>query len=224
LLIRKRQVFAMAYFPNPNLADAEGLVHVGGDLRPDRVLEAYRQGIFPWYDEGYPTLWWSPDPRAIFELDQFHIPRRLARTLRTGRFRVTFNRAFSRVIRGCAERESTWINQDMIEVYEELHRLGHAHSVETWQSDELAGGVYGLALGGLFAGESMFTHLRDGSKIALVHLVEHLRQRGYRLFDIQMVTDLTAQFGAVLIPRQDYLRRLRLAMNCQVTFLDKRGS
>jgi leucyl/phenylalanyl-tRNA---protein transferase len=208
----------MAFFPNPSLADAEGLVHVGGDLRPARVLEAYRQGIFPWYDDGYPVLWWSPDPRAIFDVDRFHVPRRLARTIRGGRFQVTINRAFGQVIRGCAERDSTWITPDMIDAYEALHRQGHAHSVEAWQGDELAGGVYGIAIGALFAGESMFARLRDGSKIALVHLVEHLRQRGYQLFDIQMVTAHTAQFGAIEISRKEYLHRLRHALAHQVTF------
>jgi leucyl/phenylalanyl-tRNA--protein transferase len=208
----------MAFFPNPNLADAEGLVHVGGELRPARVLEAYRQGIFPWYDDGYPVLWWSPDPRAIFDVDRFHVPRRLARTIRGGRFQVTINRAFGQVIRGCAERDSTWITPDMIDAYEALHRQGHAHSVEAWQGDELAGGVYGIAIGALFAGESMFARLRDGSKIALVHLVEHLRQRGYQLFDIQMVTAHTAQFGAIEISRKEYLHRLRHALAHQVTF------
>ncbi len=209
----------MALFPNPERADARGLVKMGGDLRPARVLAAYREGIFPWYDEDYPVMWWSPDPRAIFELDRFHVPRRLARTLRSGRFHMTINRAFDQVIRGCADRaQSTWITRDMIRAYEELHRLGHVHSVEAWQGDMLAGGIYGLALGGLFAGESMFARVRDGSKAALVFLVEHLKRRGYQLFDIQMVTPHTAQFGAREVSRRDYLRRLRQALRCEVSF------
>jgi len=211
----------MAIFPDPEFADDHGLVSVGGDLAPARVLAAYRQGIFPWYDEGYPVLWWSPDPRAIFELDRFHVPKRLARTLATGRFTFTINQAFDRVIRGCAERqEGTWITGDMIVAYEKLRGLGHAHSVEAWRGDKLAGGIYGLALAGLFAGESMFTRIRDGSKAALVFLVDHLRQRGFCLFDIQMVTPLTAQFHPVEIPRQEYLRRLRRALKEAVTFED----
>jgi leucyl/phenylalanyl-tRNA--protein transferase len=211
----------MAFFLNPDLADAHGLVAIGGDLEPGRVLEAYRRGIFPWYDDGYPVCWWSPDPRAIFELDAFHVPRRLTRTIRSGRFTFTINRAFGDVIRGCAEREEgTWITGDMIRAYEDLHRRGYVHSVECWGDGELAGGVYGLALRGLFAGESMFTRISDGSKAALVFLAGHLRERGYRLFDIQMVTPLTAQFRPVLVAREEYLRRLRHALAAPVTFLD----
>src|SRR5438128_1289610 len=167
----------------PELADEYGLVAVGGDLSPARLLEAYRRGIFPWYDEQTPILWWSPDPRAVFELDRFHVSRRLRRTLLSGQFTITVNRDFGAVIRACADRpgEGTWITPDMIDAYERLHRLGFAHSLEVWQGPELAGGIYGVALGGLFAGESMFTRLRDGSKVALVRLVEHLRRRGYQL-------------------------------------------
>jgi leucyl/phenylalanyl-tRNA--protein transferase len=206
-------------FFDPELADEHGLVAVGGDLRPEFLLLAYRRGIFPWYAEGDPVCWWSPDPRAVFELDRFHVPRRLARTLRQGRFAVTVNRAFAAVIRGCADRpEGTWITADMIAAYERLHRLGHAHSVEAWAGVELAGGVYGVALGGLFAGESMFSRLRDGSKVALAHLVERLRQHGFRLFDIQMRTEHTARLGAVEIARAEYLARLREALACEVMF------
>jgi leucyl/phenylalanyl-tRNA--protein transferase len=209
-------------FLNPELADAMGLVGVGGDLRPPWLLDAYRRGIFPWYDEGDPILWWSPDPRAIIELDGgLHVPRRLQRTLRSGRFTVTVNRAFGDVIRGCADRpEGTWITAAMMAAYETLHRLGHAHSVEAWTDAGLAGGIYGVAVGGLFAGESMFTRQRDGSKVALAALVERLRQRGFRLFDIQMRTDHTARLGAVEIPRREYLARLRTALACPVTFVD----
>jgi leucyl/phenylalanyl-tRNA--protein transferase len=208
----------------PNLAaecaDETGLVAVGGDLRPERLLLAYRCGIFPWYNEGGPIFWWSPDPRAIFELDGLHISRRLRRTLRSGRFTVTVNRDFAGVIRGCADRpeEGTWITGDMIQAYENLHRLGYAHSVEVWCNGQLAGGVYGVALGGFFAGESMFTRQRDASKVALVSLVDRLRQCGFQLFDIQMLTEHTARLGAVEIPRSEYLRRLRKALSCPVTF------
>jgi leucyl/phenylalanyl-tRNA--protein transferase len=204
----------------PDLADEYGLVAVGGDLRPERLLKAYRRGIFPWYDEHGPVLWWSPDPRAVFELDGLHVSRRLARTVRSGRFRVTFNRDFAGVIRGCADRpgEGTWITADMIEAYEKLHKLGHAHSVEVWHGDDLAGGVYGVTVGGLFAGESMFTRVRDASKVALVHLCARLRERGFPLFDIQLLTEHTARLGAVEIPRAEYLRRLKRALKVQATF------
>jgi leucyl/phenylalanyl-tRNA---protein transferase len=212
---------AKSLFLDPELADADGLVGVGGDLSPTRLLEAYSRGIFPFFDESTPILWWSPDPRAIFELDRFHIPRRLARTIRSGRFHTTVNAAFGAVIRGCADRpgQGVWITPEMIEAYTTLHRLGWAQSVEAWRGDELAGGVYGVAVGGLFAGESMFTRVRDASKVALVHLVERLRQRGFTLFDIQFVTEHTARLGAVTIPRSEYLERLKEAVARPVTFV-----
>src|SRR6516164_2043491 len=170
----------------PVMANDQGLVAVGGDLQPERLLLAYRRGIFPWYDQADPICWWSPDPRAIFELEGLHVSRRLRRTIRSGRFEVTINRDFAAVMHGCAQRrEGTWITRDMIAAYTMLHGLGHAHSIEVWAGDVLAGGLYGVALGGLFAGESMFTRSRDASKVALVHLVERLRTRGFQLFDIQ---------------------------------------
>lgn len=206
-------------FLRPELADESGLVAIGGDLRPQRLLLAYRRGIFPWYDEEYPVCWWSPDPRAIFELDGFHVSRRLRRTIRSKRFSITFNQDFFSVIRGCADRaEGTWITSDMIAAYDELHRLGHAHSVEVWHDGKLAGGLYGVAVAGLFAGESMFSRVRDASKVALVFLVERLRLRGFQLFDIQFLTDHTARLGAIEIPRKEYLARLRRALRCQATF------
>jgi len=208
-------------FLKPELADAMGLVGVGGDLRPEWLLHAYRSGIFPWYDAGDPILWWSPDPRAIIELDGLHVPRRLRRTLRSGPFTLTINQAFDEVMRGCADRpEGTWITGDMLAAYRTLHRLGHAHSIEAWAGGELAGGLYGVAVGGLFAGESMFTRRRDSSKVALVYLVERLRQRGFQLLDIQMRTEHTARLGAIEIPREDYLARLRRAVACRVSFTD----
>ncbi len=209
----------MATFLDPELADGMGLVGIGGELEPRRLLQAYRRGIFPWYDDGYPICWWSPDPRAIFELDGFHISRRLARTLRSGKFRLTVNQAFDEVIRGCADRdEGTWIIPEMIAAYQRLHELGHAHSVEAWQDGKLAGGTYGVAVGGLFAGESMFSRRRDASKVALVFLVEHLRRRDFQLFDIQMLTEHTASLGAIEIPRHQYLARLKKALACHVRF------
>jgi leucyl/phenylalanyl-tRNA--protein transferase len=206
----------MANFLDPEFADDMGLVGMGGDLSPRRLLQAYCSGIFPWYDDGYPLCWWSPDPRAIFELDSFRVARRLRRTMRSGRFTLTTNRAFADVIRGCAERdEGTWITDDMIGAYEELHRRGWAHSVEAWCGDTLGGGLYGVAVGGLFAGESMFHRARDASKAALVFTVDRLKQRGFQLFDIQMLTDHTARLGAKEIPRAHYLARLRKALECR---------
>jgi leucyl/phenylalanyl-tRNA--protein transferase len=204
----------------PRWAREAGLVAVGGNLRPARLLRAYRRGVFPWYNEGDPVCWWSPDPRAVFELDALHVSRRLRRTIRAARFQLLINRDFAGVIRGCADRpgEGTWITAEMIAAYEALHRLGHAHSVEAWHEGRLAGGVYGVAVGGLFAGESMFTRVRDASKVALAHLVDRLRQRGFQLFDIQFLTEHTARLGAIEIPHKEYLRRLRLALRCPATF------
>jgi leucyl/phenylalanyl-tRNA--protein transferase len=214
----------MAIFLDPELADPMGLVGIGGDLRPERLLLAYRHGIFPWYDEGYPICWWSPDPRAIFELDGFHISRRLRRTLRSARFTVTINQAFDKVIRGCADRaEGTWIVPEMIQAYARLHALGYAHSVEVWRGHELAGGLYGVAVAGLFAGESMFSRVSDASKVALAFTVERLRQRHFQLFDIQMLTEHTARLGATEIRRKDYLARLRRALKCRVSFVDHKA-
>ncbi len=210
----------MAFFPNPEFADEHGLVAIGGDLRPQRLLEAYRQGIFPWYGEEYPILWWSPDPRAIFELGGMHVSRRLRRTMRSSKFGVTINQAFADVMRGCAEREEgTWITPDMFTAYCRLHQLGYAHSVEVWHQGELAGGVYGVALGGFFAGESMFHRVTDASKVALASLLDRLRERGYQLFDIQQLTEHTKSLGASEIPRHEYLLRLRRALRNETSFV-----
>lgn len=210
----------------PELAGPDGLVGVGGDLRPATLLRAYAEGVFPWFNDGDPVLWWSPDPRAVIELDGVHVSRSLARTMRSGKFRVTYDRAFPAVMRGCAEErdEGTWITGEMFDAYAELHRIGHAHSVEVWAAGQtgppvLAGGIYGVSIGALFAGESMFYRVSDGSKVALVALVERLRQRGFTLFDVQMRTDHTTRMGAVDIPRSDYLARLRGAVRrADVTF------
>jgi len=212
------------FFPPAELAEAEGVVLFGGQLTPEWLLDAYAHGIFPWpiFDGTDIIVWWSPDPRAIFELDRFHVSRRLARTLRSGRFEVTANRDFAGVIAGCAtasgRRHNTWLTQEMIAGYLQLHALGHAHSVEVWHEGRLAGGVYGVALGGLFAGESMFHYVTDASKVALVHLMAHLRSRGYTLFDIQQCTAHTARLGAVEIPRRLYLERLAAALPLDVRF------
>jgi leucyl/phenylalanyl-tRNA--protein transferase len=198
----------------PEYATPEGIVGVGGELRPSTLIKAYTSGVFPWFNEGDPVIWWSPDPRAVIPLDSFHVPRRLAATIRQGKFRLTMNAQFVEVIRACGENreEGTWVTDEMVSAYAELHRRGHAHSVEAWFGEELAGGVYGVAVGGLFAGESMFYRVRDASKVALVALLTWLRERGYTLFDTQIINEHTRQFGAVEIPRSEYLRRLKAAV------------
>ena len=204
---------------DPEAADARGLVAVGGDLRPDTLLAAYRGGVFPWYEEGLPVCWWSPDPRAILPLDHFHVSRRLARTIRSGKFEIAVDRDFVGVVRGCADRaEGTWITRDMMVAYQRLHDLGYAHSVEAWREGKLAGGVYGVAIGGLFAAESMFYRVTDASKVALAALVHRLSERGYALLDVQMITEHTARLGVVEIPRREYLERLRDAVKREVSF------
>jgi leucyl/phenylalanyl-tRNA--protein transferase len=210
----------------PELADPDGFVGVGGDLAPRTLLRAYAEGVFPWFNDGDPILWWSPHPRAVIELEDgatadgtpgyggLHVSRRLARTIQSGKFRVTVNRCFEAVMRACGENREggTWVTDDMLAAYVEMHRLGHAHSVETWAGEELAGGVYGLAVGGLFAAESMFFRVSDGSKVALAALVKRLKDRGFVLLDVQMKTPHTDRMGAANISRREYLRRLRDAV------------
>jgi leucyl/phenylalanyl-tRNA--protein transferase len=206
-------------FPDPAAADAEGLIAQGGDLEPSTIIAAYRQGIFPWpYDE-HALLWWSPDPRAIVPLDGLHVSRRLARTLRSGRYRATINADFAEVIAGCADRDETWITPAMRQAYARLHTLGWAHSVEVWAPDgALAGGLYGVAIGGLFAAESMFHRRRDASKVALVALAEHARRVGVVLLDVQMPTPHLTSLGARTIPRAEYLAMLAAALHRRVRF------
>ena len=207
-------------FPDPRSANEEGLVAIGGDLCAPRLLEAYRGGIFPWTVN--PITWWSPDPRAIFELYQFHIPRSLVRFMRKRPFEVTFDRAFRRVMEGCATpspgRRSTWITPEFIEAYTRLHKQGHAHSVECWRGNDLVGGIYGVSVGGFFAGESMFHRATNASKVALCHLVERLQAEGFTLFDIQMKTPATERLGAMEIPRARYLERLAAAIALDRSF------
>lgn len=210
------------FFPPPELADSYGLLRVGGELAPEWLLDAYAHGIFPWPFNNGRLAWWSPDPRAIFELDRFHVSRRLARTVRSGRFEVTCNRDFSGVIAGCAtaagRRGRTWITPAIRAAYEDLHRLGHAHSIEVWHQGSLAGGTYGVALGAVFCGESMFYRQRDASKVALVHLIRHLRARGYDFMDIQQETPHSTSLGATAIARGEFLARLGAALARPVTF------
>jgi leucyl/phenylalanyl-tRNA--protein transferase len=189
------------------------------DLSPEGLLTAYSNGVFP-MDYNGEIVWFAPDPRAIVELEEFHVPGTLRRTYAQKRFELHVNREFEAVIRACADRpEGTWISADIIAAYLRLHALGFAHSVEAWQAGRLAGGLYGVAIGGAFFGESMFHRVRDASKIALVYLVERLRQRGYELLDIQFMTAHLQRFGAVEIPRRTYLRRLHQAIKLPCRFV-----
>ena len=200
----------MPWVFDPESADETGLVGVGADLQSYTLLAAYAAGCFPtrfepYNDERLPMFWWSPDPRAIIELDGLHVSRRLARTLRQNKFTVSINRDFAGVMRGCADRgdDGSWITSDILAGYQELHRLGYAHSVEVWQGTQLVGGTYGVAMGGLFAAESMFHRVSDASKVAVVALVSRLRERDFQLLDIQMLSMHTESLGAVEIPRTE---------------------
>jgi leucyl/phenylalanyl-tRNA---protein transferase len=255
------------FFPPPTATTPEGLLCVGGRLSPEWLLDAYSHGIFPWpmWDDD-PVAWWSPDPRAVIELDGLHIARRLQRTMNRGRFHVTFDRDFEGVIRSCAtvgdRPNNTWLTPSMIAAYCRMHELGHAHSVEVWMNPVLAlgdvpgegtrprhphpsplpkgegtvgsslpegerilvGGTYGVSIGGLFAAESMFHHVRDASKVAVALLVAHLKKRGYLLLDIQQWTPHTGRMGAIEISRLEYLRRLAAAIAQPVTFRERPAS
>jgi leucyl/phenylalanyl-tRNA--protein transferase len=207
-------------FPDPRRANSEGLVAIGGDFSVERLLLAYRSGIFPWTAD--PITWWSPDPRAIFEMDRVHISRSLARVLRQDSFQISRDRAFRQVMEGCAEprpgRGQTWVTREFLDGYTRLHESGHAHSLECWQENTLVGGIYGIAIGGFFAGESMFHRVSNASKVAVCRLIEHLRERGFTLFDIQMLTPITTQLGGITIPRAEYLGRLASALEQQREF------
>lgn len=205
-------------FPPAELADPEGLLAVGGDLTPERLLAAYRGGIFPWYDDDRsPILWWSPDPRLILFPEELHVSRRLRRTLDQGRFEVRFDSAFAEVIQACAAtpragESGTWITPNMRRAYTRLHELGHARCAEAWRYGVLVGGIYGVHLGRAFFGESMFHRETDASKVALVALVERLRAEGVVLIDCQVTTAHMLRFGAREVPRSEFLRRLRSAI------------
>jgi len=207
------------WFPQPEQADKEGLLAVGGDLEPERLLLAYDQGIFPWYSEGLPPLWWSPDPRALVDASSLYVSRRFARELRQQRFEVSFDRAFSEVMLACGRErsEGTWILPDMVAAYARLHELGHAHSFEVWRDGALVGGLYGVQRGGLFAAESMFHRETSASKVALVAAVRSLFRAGIVLFDVQFLTAHLASMGAYEVSRGDYLARLRAATGRVVT-------
>ena len=198
------------HFPDVSQAldDPNGLLSVGGDLSPARLLEAYQHGIFPWYESPQPILWWSPSPRAVLLPDGVHINRSLRKTLKRGGYRVTADGAFEDVVSACAElspkRPGTWITRDMRRAYQRMFELGWAHSIEVWYGDELAGGLYGLAIGRVFFGESMFSRRRDGSKIALVHLCQLLQTRGFVLIDCQVGNDYLYSMGAQDMEREEF--------------------
>lgn len=197
-------------FPDPCLADQDGLVAVGGDLSRERLLLAYDQGIFPWYNEGTPELWWSPDPRAVLLPDDLHVSRSMQKMLAKSSYEVTLNKSFTEVMRGCSECrvDGTWILPEMIEAYSALNASGDAHSVEVWEEGCLVGGIYGVQRGALFAGESMFHRRDNASKIALIILVRSLAAVGVELIDVQMMTSHLSTMGAVIIPRSDYVARI----------------
>lgn len=207
-------------FPDPEEADYDGFVASGGNLEVETLLSAYRQGIFPWSEQ--PITWWSPNPRGIIEWEDFHLSRRTQRKQRQQIFQFTINQNFREVIEACSRAEKSadevWIGPLMIEAYVRMHQAGHAHSVECWQQGVLVGGVYGIAIGGFFAGESMFSRVSDASKCSLGFLMNHLQQRGYVLFDTQEPTDHTRSLGASQIPRSRYLQRLRQAIQLDCRF------
>lgn len=197
-------------FPDPSMAEPDGLLAVGGDLRPERLMLAYRQGIFPWYDDDMPILWYSPHERFVLRPESLKISKSMRQVLRSGRFEVTQDRAFADVIAACAtqsrpRQDGTWITGDMQQAYRELHALGHAHSVEVWSTGKLVGGLYGVAVGSVFCGESMFSKEANASKVALASLC---RSGKYSLIDCQVYTDHLASQGATMISRQEYMEQL----------------
>lgn len=208
-------------FPDPRTADDEGLVAIGGDLRVERLLLAYERGIFPWYDRGLPPLWWSPNPRAVMDPERLHVSRSLRRRARRTDYTLSWNRAFRRVVTECGRQraQGTWVLPEMIDAYTALHREGHAHSIEVWVGDELAGGLYGVQRGALFAAESMFHRRTGASKLALIACVTSLFRAGTELFDVQFLTDHLASLGAYVVDRDQYLERLADACRKPVDLL-----
>ncbi len=204
-------------FPHPDLALTEpnGLLAVGGDLSPQRIINAYLNGIFPWYSADEPILWWSPDPRAVLFPDKLHVSRSLKKTIRKNIYTTTLDQAFEQVINHCSQtprkdQDGTWITDEMAQAYLYLHKLGFAHSAECWLDGELVGGLYGLALGRVFFGESMFSHCSNASKVAFVHLLDELKKADYALIDCQVTTDHLLSLGAEEIPRNQFLNLLKV--------------
>ncbi len=208
-------------FPHPHLADENGIVAFGADLNPTRVMLAYRNGIFPWYNAGDPILWWSPDPRLVLYLDDLIVRKSLKKKLK--QFDITIDKAFDEVVHSCSkisrvDQEGSWILPEVEEAYSTLHALGHAHSIEAWQDDELVGGLYGVVVGGMFCGESMFSKRSDASKAALVALVEHLKRADFKMIDCQIPTDHLKSLGAVEISRDRFLQELALLRDSDALF------
>jgi leucyl/phenylalanyl-tRNA--protein transferase len=200
-------------FPDPRRGDDEGLVAIGGDLSAERLLAAYTAGIFPWYNEGFPVLWWSPNPRAILPAEELHVSRSLGRRLARRDYAITWNLAFAEVILACGEgrKGGTWIVPEMRTAYQRLHRQGHAHSLEVWQSNRLIGGLYGVQSGALFAAESMFHRETDASKVAVVAASRSLQRAGIEVFDVQFATGHLRSLGVKEVSRDDYLGRVARA-------------
>jgi len=199
-------------FPDPNdgLVDPNGLLAIGGDLSPSRILAAYKQGIFPWFSDGEPVLWWSPNPRAVLDPNNFHISRSFKKFLNRSDYQVSINTNFMAVIEGCANHhDKTWITNEMIDAYIKLHQLGFAHSIEVWQNSNLIGGLYGIAQGALFCGESMFSTKMNASKVGLYRFCQHFVRHGGRLVDCQVLNDHTASLGAYELPREIYLSNIK---------------
>lgn len=205
-------------FPSPHLANEDGILAVGGDLSPERLLLAYRHGIFPWYNPGEPILWWSPDPRFVLYPSELRISKSMRPYFNQQKFAVTYDQAFPEVMKACqvrtAEKErrrraiGSWITRDMLQAYIQLHEMGYAHSVEVWEEDQLVGGLYGLAIGRIFFGESMFTKVSNASKFGFIHLVQKLEADGFALIDCQQETRHLASLGARSIPRKTFLEEL----------------
>jgi len=210
------QLSDKASFPPPHFSEGDGLLAVGGDLSQERLMKAYYMGIFPWYSDPDPILWWSPDPRLVLFPSELKVSRRLRRTIRRGTFRITMDTAFEQVIKSCAKiprkhEKGTWITLEMVAAYCRLHTAGFSHSVEAWSKGRLAGGLYGVAIGRCFFGESMFRNQSDASKVAFVKLVEYLRKKEFRLIDCQVTTTHLKKFGAREIPRAEFLNILEKA-------------
>jgi leucyl/phenylalanyl-tRNA--protein transferase len=204
-------------FPPPALAEEDGLLAVGGDLSKERILLAYSMGIFPWYSDGSPVLWWSPDPRLVLIPEELKISRSLSQVIKKGVFSVTMDTAFERVIRSCAEinrkgQQGTWITEEMLGAYISLHSAGYAHSVESWEQGELVGGLYGIALGKAFFGESMFAIKSNASKVAFVTLVQYLKKLNFSFIDCQVTTEHLKSLGAKEIDRKKFLQMLKKAL------------
>lgn len=209
-------------FPPVEFADESGLLAVGGDLSADRLLFAYKMGIFPWYDYDTPILWWSPDPRMVLFVKDFHIPKSLKKIIKKNKFKITMDNVFQSVITECALSrldfgEETWITEEMVIAYTKLHEAGYAHSVEVWDNGSLAGGLYGISIGRMFFGESMFTRVDNASKVGFVYLVKQLAKWGFDFIDCQVATDNLKRFGAVDISRKEFCSNLAKALDAGET-------